>query len=87
MLVAGTFTPTGGQPVAFRRYVDAEIEVEIELNPALTVGAGESRGVDVLLDPAAIFMNGGRVIDLAQAGSELEIEVKVESGFRARSDD
>jgi hypothetical protein len=27
------------------------------------------------------------VINLAQAGSELEIEVKVESGFRGRSDD
>ena len=87
LLVVGTFTPTGGQPVAFRRFVEAEIEIEIELNPALTVGEGGGGSVDVLLDPAVVFKNGARVINLAQAGSELEIEVKIESGFRGESDD
>lgn len=87
ILVTGTFTPTGGQPVAFRRFVEAEIEIELALNPPLTVGEGGGGSVDVLLDPAAVFRNGTRVINLAQAGSELEIEFKVKSGFRGRSDD
>lgn len=87
LLVVGTFTPTGGQPVPFRAFVEAEIEIEIELSPPLTVAQGESRGVDVLLDPAALFRNGAGVVDLSRASGELELELKIKNGFRGRSDD
>lgn len=87
LLVVGTFRPTGGQPVPFRAFVEAEIEVEIELSPPLAVAQGESRGADVLLDPAALFRNGGSVVDLSRTSGELELELKIKNGFRGRSDD
>lgn len=83
MLVAGTFTPTGGAAQPFRVFVEAEIEIETELTPPLVVGEGESRSVDVLLDPAVIFKNGSNVINLA-AGGELELELEIENGFTGR---
>jgi len=85
LLVVGTFTPTGGAPQAFRAFVEAEIEIETELSPRLVVGQGESRGVDVLLDPAAIFRSGANVLNLAQTSGRQELEIRIENGFRGRS--
>lgn len=84
LLVVGTFTPTGGAPQTFRAFVEAEIEIETELNPRLVVGAGESRGVDVLLDPAVIFRSGGNVLNLAQPSARQELEIRIENGFQGR---
>jgi hypothetical protein len=80
MLVVGTFTPTGGTARPFRVFVEAEIEIETELSPPLVVGQGESRSVDVLLDPAAIFRSGGDVVDLS-SGGEHELELEIRDGF------
>ena len=85
MLVVGSFTPAGGQPVSFRTFVEAEIEIETELNPPLVVAEGESRSVEVLLDPAALFLSGGNVLNLAQPAGRLELEVRIRNGFRGRS--
>lgn len=87
LLVVGTFTPTGGAPQAFRAFVEAEIEIETELSPRLVVGEGESRGVDVLLDPAAIFRSGANVLNLAQSSGRNELEIRIENGFRGRGSD
>ena len=84
MLVVGTFTPTGGQPRPFRVFIEAEIEIELDLSPALTVGEGQTGSLDVTLDPAVIFRNGANVLDLSSAGSRLELEVEIENGFRGR---
>lgn len=84
LLVVGTFTPTGGAPQSFRAFVEAEIEIETELSPRLVVGQGESRGVDVLLDPATIFRSGGNVLNLAQSSGRGELEIRIENGFRGR---
>ncbi len=85
MLVVGTFTPTGGQPRAFRVFIEAEIEVEVDLNPPLVITeSSTSRDVSILLDPAAIFRSGNNVLDLSQStGRPLEIEI--ENGFSGRS--
>jgi hypothetical protein len=84
LLVVGSFTPTGGTPQPFRAFVEAEIEIETELSPRLVVGQGESRSVDVLLDPAVIFRSGGNVLNLAQAGGRNELEVRIRNGFHGR---
>ncbi len=86
MLVTGTFTPTGGQPRAFRVFIEAEIEVEVDLNPPLVITeSSTSRDVSILLDPAAIFRSGNNVLDLSQSnGRLLEIEIEIENGFSGR---
>lgn len=87
--VVGTFQREGEDPVAFRTYVDAEIEVEIELNPPLVVG---DDGIDdpllvVDVRPDLWFRDGqGGFRDLTQwdydtTGSILELEVEIEDGF------
>jgi hypothetical protein len=87
MLVVGSFTPTGGAARPFRVFVEAEIEIETELAPPLTVGQGESRSVDVTLDPAVLFRNGGTVLDLSSGAGRLELEIEIENGFRGRGSD
>jgi hypothetical protein len=84
MLVTGTFTPTGGQPVQFRTFIEAEIEIELALNPPLTVGEGATGSLDITLDPAVIFKSGGNVLDLSQPVGEIEIENRVGGGFSGR---
>jgi hypothetical protein len=84
LLVVGTFTPTGGQPVSFRAFVEAEIEIETELSPPLVVGDGEPRSLDVLLDPAAIFRSGANVLNLSQPTGRVELESRIRSGFSGR---
>ncbi|MBW3571742.1 MAG: hypothetical protein KY467_11590 [Gemmatimonadetes bacterium] len=87
VLVVGSFTPTGGAPQSFRAFIEAEIEIETELNPPLVVREGESRGVEVLLDPAALFRSGANVLNLAQLSARAELEIRIKNGFQGRSDD
>ena len=84
LLVVGAFTPTGGAPQSFRAFIEAEIEIETDLNPRLVVGQGESRSVDVLLDPATLFRSGAGVLNLAQASGRQELEIRIENGFHGR---
>ena len=84
MLVTGTFTPAGGQPRQFRVFIEAEIEVEIGLNPPLVIDAAStSRDVSILLDLPTIFRAGANVLDLSQQNGRM-IELEVESGFSGR---
>lgn len=89
-LVTGTFTPrTSGQlgtPRPFRVFIEAEIEVEVALDPPLVIDAGsQARSVSIELDPAALFRVGGNVIDLSQLnGRMIELELEVERGFSGR---
>ena len=84
LLVAGTFTPTGGQAVPFRVFFDAEIEIEIEFpEPGLDVRDEADPSVTVVVDPAVWFsMTDGTVLDLSQFDGEIaEFEVEIENGF------
>jgi hypothetical protein len=87
MLVVGTFTPTGGAARPFRVFIEAEIEIELDLDPPLSVGEGATGSLDVTLDPATLFRNGANVLDLSTAGSRFELEVEIENGFRGRGSD
>lgn len=85
MVVVGTFTPTGGQPVAFTTFFEAEIKVEKEFNPALVID-DTNRTVTVEVDPGAWLVTAGKVIDLsafdfARTGRVVEFEAKMENGF------
>lgn len=50
MMIAGTFTPTGGAAQPFRVYFDAEIEVELELASPLVIDETSS-GITIELRP------------------------------------
>jgi hypothetical protein len=84
MLVVGTFTPTGGAARPFRAFVEAEIEIELDLNPALTVAEGGTGSLDVTLDPQAIFRSGNTVLDLSTANARTRLEIEIENGFSGR---
>lgn len=87
MLVIGTFTPTGGTPVAFRAYLRTRFDVRLELSPPLTVGQGEQRSVDVLVDPATLFRSGGNVANLTQASGLRDVENRADDSFSGHGDD
>jgi hypothetical protein len=88
MIVEGSFTPTGGDPVAFRTYLEAEIEIELPLDPPLEVDEGTGPViVPVTIDPSVWFaLPDGSVFDLsafdyARTGDVPEIEVEIEGAF------
>ena len=87
-LIVGSFTPTSGTPVEFRVFLEAEIEVEMDLAPNLVIDGGTaSRDVTVDVEPHIWFTQpDGTVLDLSQfdfdaAGETLEFEVEMEHGF------
>lgn len=88
MLVVGTFTPTNGDPVPFRVFFEAEVEIEMDLVPPVTItddGAGAVFTINI--DPALWFRNpDGTVRNLAlldydETGQVVEFEVEIENGF------
>lgn len=87
MLVSGTFTPRNGSPQAFRTYLEAEIEIELDFVPPLVVEDGGDQEVTVEVDPEMWFRQGdGTVLDLSsfdygRTGRILEFEFEVERGF------
>lgn len=88
-LLVGTFTATDGAATPFRVYVDAEIEIEMDLSPPLVVGedGGADRALTVDIEPHAWFVRAdGSVLplheyDYARTGELLELEVELEEGF------
>ena len=88
-LVVGTFQPTDGDPVDFRVYVEAEVEIEMDLVPNLVVDdtGVSSRDLTVDVSPSAWFTNpDGTVVELQlldydTTGELLELEVEMEHGF------
>ena len=87
LLIAGTFTPTGGTPQQFRTFFDAEIELEVDLVPPLVKTADNGASVTVQLDPALWLRRAdGTVLNLAAwnyatTGRLLEFELEIEQGF------
>jgi hypothetical protein len=88
-LVTGSFTPIGADPIEFRVFLEAEIEVEMDLVPSLVVGddgsASRSLTVDVRPDHWFVRADGSvlplHLFDHSVTGDLLEIEVEMEDGF------
>lgn len=89
LVVQGTFQPAdGGAARPFTAYFEAEVEVELDLVPALRIDdAGASRALTVDVRPGAWFARAdGSVVDLsrfdfAATGEVAELEVEIENGF------
>ena len=88
LLVIGTFTPTGGEPQAFRVFFEAEIEIEMELNPPVVIDATSTNpSFTVRIDPALMFRNSNgtvrnlAVLDFDATGQVPEFEVEIENGI------
>lgn len=87
MVVHGTFTPSGSSTAQpFTVYFDAEIEVELDLVPPITIPGTQTLTVNV--DPANWFRSGTQVINLAQwNGQTRGFEAEIEQGFEDVEDD
>ena len=88
MMVAGTFTPTGGDPQGFTVFAEAEIEIEREFNPPLEVTEDNiQQVVSVRINPTRWFeQSDGSVLDLSQYDWDqhhqlLEFEAEFENGI------
>jgi hypothetical protein len=81
MVAHGTFTPAGStaaQP--FTVYFDAEIEVEMDLDPPVTVPGASSLTVQV--NPASWFKPGAQVVNLAALdGRIIEFHSQLRDGM------
>ncbi len=87
MLLAGSFTPSGGDPVSFRTFVEAEIEVQLDLVPPLDAAGVVSMNV-VIVPSAWVERSNGTVFDLSAwdygtTGELLQLEIEVEESFAA----
>lgn len=89
IVVIGTFTPTGGDPVDFTTYFEAEIEVELEFDIPLTVPDDSNDGIMIALHPELWFTRSdGTVMDLSQLQNQVvEFEVELEDGFELEFDE
>lgn len=87
MVIVGTFTPSGGDPVPFTVFFDAEIEIKKTLVPPLVIDQ-ENETVTLELDPSVWFRRfDGTVLDLSAfdfgtTGELLEFEAELENGFQ-----
>jgi hypothetical protein len=84
MAVVGSFLPAGAsRATAFTTFFDAELEVELDLNPPLTIGRdGASRELAIVLSPGIWFRTGpDTVLDLAALSDRVvELEAEFEDG-------
>ena len=90
MRLIGTFTPTDGDPVPFKVYVEAEIEVELAFQTPFVITEDDvARTITVDLVPSDWFLLGdGTVIDLSQydfasTGMVPEFEAEISNGFKS----
>ncbi len=87
LVVDGSFTPSGGTTRSFTTFLDAEIEVEIEMeNRPFEVGGDDpARQLTVNLSPSTWFVSNGNPVDLSadsyqnpDDGELVEFEIEFE---------
>jgi hypothetical protein len=84
LLAIGTFTPTGGTPLAFRTFIEADVRIDLTLSPPAIVDRVGT--ITVSLDLVTFFRTGsGQILDLAQfdsarAGALPRLRVEITDG-------
>ena len=89
VLVVGSFQPVDANPISFRVFLKAEIEVELDLVPELVIAEDGSASTDLVVDvqPALWFVHGDGTVrplhewDWDTTGETLEFDVEMEDGF------
>lgn len=88
MLISGHFTSTDGITTDFSTYAEAEVEIELNFNPALEITPESlSNMATVNIDPTSWFLQAdGSVTDLslfdyAATGEIMEFSQEIEDGF------
>ena len=95
MVVRGTFTPVGQAARPFTAFFDAEIKVELDLVPPVTIsdGVGDA-SITVQLFPQEWFRNpDGSVVDVSEwdfettgDAADFEMDIEFESGLEVDLD-
>lgn len=87
MVVIGTFESTNGDITDFTTYVEAEISIEMLLDPALDITNGNAKSVTINMYPEKWFATqSGTVIDLSLFSDkllQLDFEVEGDNGFES----
>ncbi len=82
MAFVGEFETTSGDLRSFTKYAQAEIEIEMDFNPPITIDAG-SADITVTIDPSEwLKAADGSVLDLSSVEDLFEFEVEIENGFK-----
>ncbi|MDX1741260.1 MAG: hypothetical protein R3178_08210, partial [Rhodothermales bacterium] len=71
-----------GEVRPFTKYAEAEIEIELDFNPPITIDSG-SADITVVVDPSEwLAAPDGSVLDLSTVEDLFEFEVEIENGFK-----
>lgn len=87
MVIKGSFESKSGEVTTFTTFADAEISIEMQLNPPLKISDGIDKQITVNISPADWFTNqDGTVVNLARYDFQkvqepMEFEVEMEEGF------
>lgn len=89
LYVTGQFTPSGGDPVSFRTFLEVETEVSLSFSAPLAVSAEDSGDQIVVRVSPAQWFSGEQVVDLSQydfdatgeAASFSEVAGSLSAGF------
>lgn len=87
MVISGKFKSNTGELTEFTTYAEAEVSIEMQLDPPLEIQAGTGHKLTVKINPDKWFTrNDGTVFNLANydyslTGKVLEFETEMENGF------
>lgn len=82
MAFVGEFETGTGEVRSFTKYAQAEIEIEMDFNPPITIDAG-SADITIVVDPSEWLKSAdGSVMDLSSVENLFEFEVEIENGFK-----
>lgn len=89
MIIRGTFVDVDGKETPFATYAEAEVSIEMRLDPALEIKGEAPKALTVSIKPADWFtLSDGTLLNLstydyASTNKILEFETEIENGFKS----